>query len=165
MTDIVVAVSACLLGEKVRHDGGDVTDRYVVETLGSRFTLLPVCPETGVGLPVPRPPIELIGPADDRRAVDAATGAPDYTDRLVAFARTVVADFAHVDGHILKSKSPSCGMLDPPGIGLYTRELTTRWPLMPIIDEVGLADPARRAAWLTRVASRSRLRRGATEPR
>jgi len=38
MTTIIkVGVSACLLGEKVRYDGGHKHDHYITDTLGKFF--------------------------------------------------------------------------------------------------------------------------------
>jgi len=51
---IKVGVSACLLGEKVRYDGGHKHDRYITDTLGRFFTFVPVCPEVESGMPTPR---------------------------------------------------------------------------------------------------------------
>ena len=48
LTSIRVGVSACLLGERVRYDGGHKLDRYISDTLGRFFTFLPVCPRGGV---------------------------------------------------------------------------------------------------------------------
>ena len=47
---ISIGASACLLGEKVRYDGGDKQDHFLTGTLGTFFTFVPVCPETGCGL-------------------------------------------------------------------------------------------------------------------
>jgi uncharacterized protein YbbK (DUF523 family) len=54
---IRLGVSACLLGEAVRYDGGHKRDAFVVETLGPFVEWVPVCPEVELGLGVPRPAI------------------------------------------------------------------------------------------------------------
>jgi hypothetical protein len=51
---ISLGISSCLLGQKVRYDGGHRLDHYLVETLGRFVEWVPVCPEVGSGLPVPR---------------------------------------------------------------------------------------------------------------
>ncbi|MCF8039793.1 MAG: DUF523 domain-containing protein, partial [Desulfohalobiaceae bacterium] len=58
---IKLGVSTCLLGEKVRYDGGHKLSRYVRDTLGQYFDFVPVCPEMECGLPVPREALRLVG--------------------------------------------------------------------------------------------------------
>lgn len=99
-----ILVSACLLGQKVRYDGGDsMTDALLL--LEERYDLIPMCPEVLGGLPVPRPPAEiLLG-----RVVTEA--GRDVTENFREGARLVL-DFCLEKGirkAVLKSKSPSCG--------------------------------------------------------
>lgn len=53
-------VSACLLGEKCRYDGGS---KYCAKAarLAERYELVPVCPEVLGGMSTPRPPSEMLG--------------------------------------------------------------------------------------------------------
>ena len=71
--DLRIGVSACLLGQKVRHDGGHKHSRYLTEVLGPFFDLIPVCPEAEVGMGTPRESVRLVGevdaPAPGRSAV------------------------------------------------------------------------------------------------
>ena len=55
--DIKIGISSCLLGNKVRYDGGHKLDRFLRDTLGQYVSFVPVCPEVECGLPVPRPSI------------------------------------------------------------------------------------------------------------
>ena len=50
MEPIRIGVSACLLGENVRYDGGHKKDRYLTDTLGRYLDYVPVCPEVEYGL-------------------------------------------------------------------------------------------------------------------
>ncbi len=111
----VVLVSACLLGEACRYDGKAKGSDRVRRALEGK-EVVPVCPETGSGLGIPRPAVELRGGTGEAvlagraRAVVAATGE----DRTVAFrygaelaleaARRFGATVA-----VLKERSPSCG--------------------------------------------------------
>ena len=72
-----VAVSACLLGEPVRYDGGAKPCAEVIE-LASKTQVCPVCPEKAAGLPCPRPPAEQVG----KRVL-----LSDGTDVTCAFAK------------------------------------------------------------------------------
>lgn len=55
-----VGVSACLLGQPVRYDGQAKPHAWVRDVLARKAELVPLCPETGAGLPVPRPPVRLV---------------------------------------------------------------------------------------------------------
>ena len=67
MEKITIGISSCLLGEKVRYDGGHKLDLYIKETLGQYFEWVSVCPEVEYGLPVPREAMHLIGDPDSPR--------------------------------------------------------------------------------------------------
>ena len=54
MTEMRLGVSACLMGDEVRYDGGHRRDPYVMDVLARYFTLVKVCPEVGVGMSTPR---------------------------------------------------------------------------------------------------------------
>jgi len=68
-TTIRVGISACLLGEAVRFDGGHKRDPIIIDTLGRLFEWVPVCPEVELGLGVPRETLALEGSADAPRLV------------------------------------------------------------------------------------------------
>lgn len=119
-----LGVSACLLGERVRYDGDHRRDGFVVGALARWFAFVAVCPEVEIGLGVPRPPIRLEttrarkrngaarkGDGGAIRLVCPSTGE-DLTRRMAAFASRRVAALRRegIDGFILKSGSPSCGM-------------------------------------------------------
>jgi len=58
MDRVRIAVSACLLGENVRYDGGHKYDPYVAEELAAHCELVPLCPEMEAGMGVPREPVQ-----------------------------------------------------------------------------------------------------------
>jgi uncharacterized protein YbbK (DUF523 family) len=107
-----VAVSACLTGQRVRYDGND---RYLaaVEWLTPLLQLIPICPEVGAGLTVPRPPVQLV--LTDTATLQArGRDDPDLdvTQQLQKFAQTSAAQFNTAQtlcGYLWKSRSPSCG--------------------------------------------------------
>ena len=78
---IRIGVSSCLLGNKVRYDGGHKHDRYITETLGNYFEFVPVCPEVECGLPIPRDAMRLIGDPESPRLVTNKTGV-DHTEQM-----------------------------------------------------------------------------------
>jgi len=144
---IRLGVSACLLGQRVRFDGGHKLDRFITETLGQFVDYVPVCPEVECGLPVPRETMHLVGDPAAPRLVTIRTNV-DHTERMVAWARTRVAELEGegLAGFILKARSPSCGIADAevcpadgapgvPGDGLFTRILRERCPLLLLWNE------------------------------
>lgn len=100
----VLLVSACLLGEKCRYDGGSQYCAAAVALKG-KYELVPACPEVLGGMPVPRTQAEIRGgrvvsiDGEDRTAL-FRLGA----ERTLELARKAGAVKA-----LLKSKSPSCG--------------------------------------------------------
>jgi len=163
-----IAVSACLLGQQVRFDGGHKRDDFVVDALGRLADLLPVCPEVALELGVPRRPIRLVG--DPRRPRVLVTGDEhlDFTEALERFAGLQAAMLRESSGCILKSHSPSCGLRGVPvyrsktgavigeGAGGFARILTKARPDLPVEDEVRLRDPSLRESFLTRAYVYSR---------
>ena len=90
---IRVGVSACLLGEKVRYDGGHKRDRFVTDLLGRFVEWVPVCPELEAGMGVPRPPIRLQRDGETLRLVETASGQ-DHTRRMGRYAERRVRAIA-----------------------------------------------------------------------
>ncbi|MBN2359152.1 MAG: DUF1722 domain-containing protein [Deltaproteobacteria bacterium] len=166
---IQIAVSACLLGEKVRYDGGHKRDAYVADVLSRYFRLVPVCPEHECGLGIPREPIQLEGDPAAPRLVTVQTRR-DLTARMSRYCERRGAALAteDVDGFILKSRSPSCGLRGVrifrtggrarSGRGLFAAAVARRFSLLPLEDEGRLEDPALRENFVERLFARRRLR-------
>ena len=111
----MILVSACLLGQKVKYDGGDNLQELLKEAeKEGRF--VPVCPETFGGLQRPREPVEIkngLGEdvLENRAAVLSPTGK-DCTAEFIRGADIVLkkAKECHARVAILKESSPSCGV-------------------------------------------------------
>jgi uncharacterized protein YbbK (DUF523 family)/uncharacterized protein YbgA (DUF1722 family) len=171
-----IAVSACLLGQTVRFDGGHKRDRFLTDQLAPHVEWIPVCPEVESGLPVPRETLRLVGSSGQPRLLGGRTGG-DHTDRMLVYARRRIAELASraLDGYILKRASPTCGLLrvrvypgpagtppDRTGTGLYAQTLRQLLPALPVTEEGRLHDPGLRAAFLHQVFTHHRLRTGVT---
>jgi uncharacterized protein YbgA (DUF1722 family)/uncharacterized protein YbbK (DUF523 family) len=170
MEKVRIGVSSCLLGEKVRYDGGHKLDRYITRTLGRHFQLVGVCPEVEYGLPVPREPMHLSGNPDTPRLVTIRTGI-DHTDGMRAWAARRVRDLEKEDlaGFIFKSRSPSSGMRGVKvytngkapvnkGVGLFARTFMEHFPLIPVEDDGRLNDATIRGNFIERVVVYHRWR-------
>lgn len=166
-----VGVSACLLGQAVRWDGGHRRDAWCVEVLGPLVEWVPVCPEVEVGMPVPRPPIQLAGRASAPRLLEVG-GGEDWTARMRALAEARVAALEALDlsGFVLKEGSPSCGLARVPvhgprggapslaGVGAFSRVLLERLPLLPVEEAARLRDRRVREAFVERIFAYGRWR-------
>ncbi|KPF49087.1 purine nucleoside phosphorylase [beta proteobacterium AAP121] len=112
-----VLVSACLLGQAVRHDGRDKrSDHPVLRAWLAQGRVLPLCPELAGGLSVPRLPAEIEAGAGGAAVVAGRARVLDVQggDVTAAFLRGAEAALALVRQHgvrvaVLKAGSPSCG--------------------------------------------------------
>jgi uncharacterized protein YbgA (DUF1722 family)/uncharacterized protein YbbK (DUF523 family) len=152
-----ILVSECLLGRPVRYDGGHKLDPTLLETLGPHVEWVPVCPEVGCGLPVPRPPMMLAGDPGAPRLVETVSGA-DHTGRMLDFVtRWLESAGDGPDAFVCKRASPSCGKAGP-GPGLFTQAFMARFPLVPVEEEGRLHDPVARAMFVERLFTLRRYR-------
>jgi uncharacterized protein YbgA (DUF1722 family)/uncharacterized protein YbbK (DUF523 family) len=163
MEKIKLGVSACLLGEPVRYDGGHKLDRFVKDVLGRFVEYVPVCPEVECGLPVPREAMHLEGDPHSPLLVTTRTGL-DHTDRMLKWAARRIEELEREDlcGFVFKTNSPSSGMervkvyrdgrlAAKTGTGLFARAFMDRFPLLPVEDEGRLNDPAIRENFIERI--------------
>ena len=165
-----LGVSACLLGQRVRHDGDHKREAFLA-TLGRLVEWVPVCPEVELGLGIPREPIQLEGHPGTPRLI-ALDSRTDHTPAMTRFARDRVEQLRRLGlaGYVLKAGSPSCGMARVPvhgargrsarrGTGLVARALMERLPLLPVEEEGRLRDPALRRSFVARIFAYARWQR------
>jgi len=167
---IRIGVSACLLGENVRYDGGHKRSEFLVATLGRFVTWVPVCPEVELGLGIPRPRLRLVAIDGEVRLVESSepsANAPpgrDHTAPMWAWARQKLRSLARMrlSGYVLKENSPSCGMervrlyrdSGRParnGRGLFAAALIEACPNLPVEEEGRLDNPRIRENFIERV--------------
>jgi uncharacterized protein YbgA (DUF1722 family)/uncharacterized protein YbbK (DUF523 family) len=170
MEKIKLGISACLLGENVRYDGGHKLDLFLTETLGQYVEYVPVCPEVESGLPVPRESMHLEGNPDSPRLMTIRT-KQDLTERMIQWARKRVAGLEKegLCGFIFKSDSPSSGMERvrvynkkgmpvKKGVGIFARIFMDHFPLLPVEDEGRLHNPKLRENFIERIFTLKRWR-------
>lgn len=167
---IRLGISACLLGEKVRWDGGHKRDRFLTDTLGRFVEWVPVCPEVEVGLGIPRETLRLVGEPRNPRLVTTRTGV-DHTARMQDWAagRLKALEGEDLCGFIFKSDSPSSGMErvkvynatgmpEKKGVGIFARAFMEHFPLVPVEEEGRLNDPRLRETFIEQVFTLRRWR-------
>ena len=160
---IKMGISSCLLGEKVRYDGGNKLDRFITNTLGQYFECVQVCPECEYGLPIPREPLHLVGRPESPRLITIKTGI-DHTEKMLRWAEKKLGELAQKNlcGFIFKSKSPSSGIggvkVHTPsgipsqrGVGIFGGAFMKRFPLTPVIDDGRLHNPQLRENFIESV--------------
>lgn len=167
---IKIGISRCLLGDKVRYDGGHQWDRFITDTLGVYLEFVPICPEVECGLGVPREAMHLEGNPDAPRLVTIHSKI-DHTEKMKRWAQRRVTELEKegLCGFIFKRGSPSSGMErvkiygdkgEPvkTGVGLFAREFMTRFPLLPVEEEGRLNDPQIRENFIERIFALKRWR-------
>ena len=163
MDKIKLGISACLLGEKVRYDGQHKLDRFLAGTLSEYVEWVPVCPEVGCGLPVPREAMHLAGNPESPRLVTIRSGI-DHTKKMLDWTESKLEELEKEElcGFVFKSKSPSSGMTkvkvyndsgmsSKTGIGLFARKFMDKFPLLPVEDEGRINDPILRENFIERI--------------
>ncbi len=162
-TTFKIGVSSCVLGNKVRFDGGHKHDRYITGTLSKYFDFYPICPEVECGLSIPRESMKLVGKLDNPILVGNKTGT-DYTDQMKKWAQQKVNQLETEDlnAFIFKAKSPSSGMTrvkvydknnvpHAAGIGIFASIFMKNFPLIPVEEEGRLHDPGLRENFIESV--------------
>ena len=167
---IRIGISSCLIGCKVRFDGGHKKDDFLVNTFGSWVRWVPVCPEVEVGMGTPRESIRLVRDGDAVRLVAPKSGR-DWTEPMQAYSLRRVEELADGDlsGYVLKKDSPSCGMERvkvygdgmpvKSGRGAFAEALLARFPDLPVEEEGRLCDPRLRDNFVERVFAYHRVKR------
>lgn len=163
---IKIGISACVLGEKVRYDGGHKASGFCVSQLAPLVSYVPICPEMAIGMSAPRPAIRLQLDNELRvHLVQSNDNSIDHTSAMLAFTEKKLPQLNQLSGYIVCAKSPSCGMervrlfdasghqLGKQGVGLFTQQLMQTYPWLPVEEDGRLFDPALKENFICRVFS------------
>ena len=100
-----ILISACLVGDNTRFDGGNCRNELVSE-LNQYYDLVPFCPEMEGGLPVPREPGEIFHDAvKTKKGKDITRFYNSGAEKALA-----LCSFLGIKIAVLKENSPSCGV-------------------------------------------------------
>ncbi len=156
-----LGVSRCLLGEAVRYDGAARESIRAWWPREARIAWIGVCPEVEVGMGVPREAVQL----EDAEIAPRMRGVEsriDHTCDLHRWAghRLTELGVDDLDGFVLKSRSPSCGLLDAELLqngevralvdGLFTAALRNAFPFLPLTTEARVENVKAREHFLRR---------------
>ncbi|MGH9371867.1 MAG: YbgA family protein [Vicinamibacterales bacterium] len=166
-----IGISACLLGDEVRFDGGHKRDPFLTDVLAPHVDWVRVCPEVEVGMGTPRETLRLVRQGDEPVRMITTMSGIDHTASMQRWARVRLEQLAteNLSGYVLKKDSPSCGMervkvfggTGMPrrnGRGVFAEALLSRFPNLPVEEEGRLSDPRPRENFIERVFAYQRLR-------
>ncbi len=158
----VVVVSKCLEFAACRYDGQKIAD-MLVKNMREFVRFLPVCPEVEIGLGTPRETIKIVAAKGKKSLVQPSTGL-DLTRKMLDFTTGHLDALDTVDGFLLKSRSPSCGLKDVKsyptaekssgsgrGPGFFGEAVLSRYPHLAVEDEARLGNAEIRHHFLTKL--------------
>ena len=143
-----IIVSECLYGTKCRYDGQGYNDK-VIQSLKDYVDIQTVCPELAIGLSIPREPIriEMNKENEEYRLIDY-NSKNDYTNQMTEFSEEFINGLDDIDGFILKSRSPTCGLKDAKVYycgnkcsirsnenGFFSQKIIDKYDYLPIENE------------------------------
>ena len=158
----LIGIGSCLAGNAVRYNGEANSSNSYVREICEQFDVQAFCPEMGIGLGVPRPPIHLVGSRDSARVLDVETHRHDYTDAIRSYAGQVLDRAPLLCGYILVKGSPSCGYGDVKRYtrvgeylasdqdGIFSSALRETDTLLPLEDDERLKDANLRESFVNR---------------
>ena len=164
-----IIISKCIEFDNCRYNGQIISSNEIKELI-PYVEFIPVCPEMEIGLGVPRNPIRIV--FNDKKSIllQPAT-KKDFTNKMKFFSRTFLDSLKEIDGFVLKSRSPSCGLKDVkiytrekqiPAIaksaGFFGEEVIKKFPNLAIEDEGRLRNPTIREHFLRTVYTYARFR-------
>ncbi len=105
-----LVVSKCIEFAACRYNGLKISSP-IIRKLQDYVDIIPVCPEVEIGLGVPREAVRLVQKGNEIKLLKSMSGV-DHTKDMIDFCDTFLSDLKDIDGFILKSRSPSCGIKD-----------------------------------------------------
>ncbi len=144
----VIVVSRCLGFDKCRYNG-QMDSCHLVENLKGFVEFITVCPEVQIGLETPREAIRLIKESETKplKLIQHKTER-ELSHEMTEFGEEFLSNITKVDGFILKSRSPSCGIKEVKiykgtekgstsvkGSGLFGESVLKKFPNLPVEDE------------------------------
>jgi len=165
----IVVTSKCFEFDACRYNGAMIPNNFV-QKLEPFVKFVPVCPEVEIGLGVPRDVIRVLKNKGKKLLVQPTTGK-ELSKQMYKFAEGFLNSLDSVDGFILKSRSPSCGIKDakvfrdadsPMPIGkdpgLFAEKVLEKYPGVAIEDEGRLRNYNIREHFLTKLYTLARFR-------
>ncbi|MFW9938697.1 MAG: DUF523 and DUF1722 domain-containing protein, partial [Candidatus Thorarchaeota archaeon] len=158
-----IVVSKCIEFDHCRWNGAIIQSPFV-KILKSYVHFIPICPEFEIGLGIPREPVRIVKENDNLKLIQSKTEKV-LTKEMSEYSLKFLASINEIDGFILKSKSPSCGLFQTKyyhsmlkgaavlgrGPGLFGRSVLQKFPELAIETEGRLNNFRIREHWLTKI--------------
>jgi uncharacterized protein YbbK (DUF523 family) len=141
-----IVVSKCIEFDFCRYNAQIIRNEFV-RKLKDFVNFIPICPEYEIGLGIPRDPIRIVEKEGKRLLVQPST-EKDVTKFMNDFSNKFLNDLDNIEGFILKSQSPSCGIKDVKvypksknsapkfrDSGFFGKRVIEKYPYLAIEDE------------------------------
>ena len=156
-----IIISKCLEHDACRFDGLLINNRYI-KKLKKFIEFTTVCPEVEIGMGIPRKPIRIIH-ANNKIILQQSDTEIDWSKKMNNFSKNYISEIEDVDGFILKSASPSCGINSTKifqkkhsapigkGNGLFADQIVQNFPNHPKEEEKRLNNALLREHFFTAI--------------
>jgi uncharacterized protein YbbK (DUF523 family)/uncharacterized protein YbgA (DUF1722 family) len=165
-----ILLSKCIELESCRFNGQFISDDFVRE-LKKYVEIVPICPEVAIGLGIPRDPVSIYEDKETKkRFLIQKRTEKNLTKEIEDFSKNFVNSIKDIDGAILKSKSPSCGLKDARirdletempisnSSGFFAKEVINKFSHLVLEDEKRLTNSKIREDFLIKLFLFARLR-------
>jgi len=161
-------ISRCIEQEACRWNAAVISSAEIKKLL-PYINVINACPEADIGLGIPRDPIRILMQNEQKRLIQPSTNL-DLTDKMLSFCDLTLSKLNDLDGFILKSKSPSCGLKDVKlyesdhnkkselGSGIFGQAVKDCFPDLPMEDEGRLTNSKIREHFYSAVFTLARFR-------
>lgn len=157
-----IIISKCIEFENCRYNGQIIRNEFVAK-IKNYVDFIPICPECEIGLGIPRNPIRIVEKENVRQLIQPATGR-DVTNEMNEFCIKYLSNLKDIDGFLLKSQSPSCGIKDVKiyprsedsapkykDAGLFGKNVIETYPYLAIEDEARLRNSSIKDHFLKKI--------------
>ena len=171
-----VVISKCIEHSACRYNGELIPNEFV-KRLSKHVEFITVCPEVEIGLGIPRDPVRIIKKKNGLKLIQPST-SKDLTKKIDNFSKNYSNNLDNVDGFILKSRSPSCGVGDAKVYfdndsgstqgktnGFFTNHIVNQFNGFPIEHEARLSNFRIRENFLTKIFMFSSFRNISKNPK
>ncbi len=161
-----IIISRCIEFDNCRYNSQMISSDFV-KKIKPFVNFKTVCPEVEIGLGIPRSPVRVVLKDKIKKLVQPETGK-DFTKKMNDFTNDFLKKIENIDGFILKSRSPSCGIKDvkiyPTSdksapiyreSGFFGENVLKLFPSIAIEDEARMRNPAIREHFLRKIYTNS----------
>jgi len=163
-TKPLVLISSCILGNKVRFNGGHTKFDWITDYLAKYVDFVPICPEMAMGMGAPREQIHIEYKRGEESRLIGRSGT-DYTLQMNAAKEEYSSSLLKkdFDGIIMQAKSPSCalervkyrnsetGIPDKVEAGIFGKFFIENFPNTPMMDSGRLINLEQRHIFLSKL--------------